>query len=82
MPKLVCPNLDGVGLAYARDGYAIVRRVINDHLVASVSRHMDWLINCHLELQLEWLGYWLDTADPFWMWSVSNDVLSTLPQPW
>ena len=44
MAEFAYPNLEGLGEAYARDGHAIVRQVIDGDPVAEANRHVDWLI--------------------------------------
>ncbi len=75
MAEYTYPNLDGLSRSYARDGFAIVRSVLDPHLVAEANRHVDWLMERHPELPPERLGYWLTPTDPFWMRLVSDPRL-------
>ncbi|MDE0673447.1 MAG: phytanoyl-CoA dioxygenase family protein [Caldilineaceae bacterium SB0662_bin_9] len=75
MAEFAYPNLDGLDKAYARDGFAIVRQVIDESLVAEANRHVDWLIKHNPDLPPERLGYWLTPTDPFWMRLVSDPRL-------
>ena len=69
------PNLEGLGNAYHQDGYAIVRKVIDDDLIDEANHHVEWLIEKHPDLRPENLGYWLVPDDPFWIRLVSDDRL-------
>lgn len=75
MAEYTYPHLDGLAAAYARDGCAIVRRVLDPELVAEANRHIDWLRARHPELPPEQLGYWLVPEDPFWLRLVSDSRL-------
>lgn len=75
MVEYTYPNLDGLGEDYERDGYAIVRKVLDADLVREANQHVDWLIARHPELPPERLGYWLVPEDPFWIRLVSDPRL-------
>ncbi len=75
MAEYTYPKLDGLSQSYARDGFAIVRDVLDADLVAEANRHVDWLMARHPELPPERLGYWLTPTDPFWMRLVSDPRL-------
>ena len=72
MAEFAYPELNGLKEVYTQDGYAIVRGVIDQGLVAEAYQHVDWLIERHPELPPERLGYWLTPTDPFWMRLVSD----------
>jgi phytanoyl-CoA hydroxylase len=65
--EFVFPHLEGICSAYDRDGYAIVRQVLDDQLLEELNRHIDWLIEHHPELEPERLGHQLVADDPFWV---------------
>lgn len=73
-------RLDGLKDAYARDGCAVVRSVLDPALVREVDRHIDWLMERHPELEPEGLGHWLIARDPFWVRFLSDDRLLDLAQ--
>ena len=75
MAEFTYPNLEGLDAAFARDGYVIVRQVLDADLVAEANQHVDWLIKQHPDLRPEKLGYWLVPDDPFWIRLVSDERL-------
>ena len=75
MVEYTYPNLAGLGEDFERDGYAIVRKVLDSDLVQEANRHVDWLITRNPDLQPERLGYWLVPEDPFWIRLVSDSRL-------
>lgn len=75
MAEFTYPALEGLHAAYARDGYVIIRQVLDAALVAEANRHVEWLIEKHPELRPEQLGYWLVPDDPFWLRLVSDPRL-------
>jgi len=40
-------NLSGIKIAYDRDGFVVVRNVLNVNLLEELDRHIDWLIERH-----------------------------------
>ena len=72
MAEFTYPKLLGLKSAYLEDGYAIVRRVLDDDLIAEANHHVDWLIKKYPDLRPENLGYWLVPEDPFWIRLVSD----------
>lgn len=60
---------------YEREGYVIVRDVLDAELVAEASRHVGWLQERHPELRGEQLGSTLVQGDPFWVRLVGDDRL-------
>ncbi len=60
---------------YERDGYVIVRNVVDAELVREVREHVDWLRAKNPNLRAEQLGHTLMTDDPFWVRLISDDRL-------
>lgn len=60
---------------YERDGYLLVREVLDPETVAAASAHVDWLTRRHPELRGEDLGHELMTDDPFWIDLVGDSRL-------
>ena len=60
---------------FERDGYVIVRDVIDQDLVEEGRRHIDWLLEHHPGARPEQLHHWMMTDDPFWVRLVSDDRL-------
>ena len=85
MAEFVFPELQGISDAYDRDGYAIVRQVLDSELLEELNRHIDWLIERHPELEPEGLGCHLIADDPFWVRFLSDlhllDVAEALIGP-
>ena len=75
MSEFVFPELQGLGDAYDRGGYAVVRRVLDSALIQELNRHIDWLIDRHPELEPEGLGHHLIADDPFWVRFLSDPNL-------
>lgn len=75
MSEFVFPELEGLSEAYDRDGYAIVRQLLDPELLEELNRHIDWLIERHPELQPEGLGHHLVADDPFWVRFLSDPAL-------
>ena len=50
MADYLYPVLKGIGTAYDRDGFVIVRNVLPTDLIREVDRHIDWLMKRHPEL--------------------------------
>ena len=82
MTEFVFPSLGGIAEAYERDGFVIVRKVLDANLLAELGQHIDWLIERHPELEPEGLGHHLIAEDPFWVRFLSDphllDVAETL----
>ncbi|MCO5297085.1 MAG: phytanoyl-CoA dioxygenase family protein [Fimbriimonadaceae bacterium] len=72
--------LRGLAEAYARDGYAIARGVIDADLAGEAVEHCRWLMAKHPELRPEDLGHTLVPNDPFWVRLVSDDRLLDVAQ--
>jgi phytanoyl-CoA hydroxylase len=63
---------------YGREGYVVVRGVLDAQRVEDASRHVDWLLERHPELAGEDLGHELVGDDPFWLDLVSDPRLLDL----
>lgn len=61
--------------AYERDGYVIVRNVLDEALVREAREHVDWLLAKNPGLRAEQLGHTLMTDDPFWVRLIGDDRL-------
>jgi len=85
MNEFSLSNLTEIKETYDRDGFVIVRDVLDTDLVSELDRHIDWLIEHHPDLRPERLGHWLIAEDPFWVRFISDqrllDVASTLIGP-
>ena len=75
----------GIKQAFDREGYAIVRNVIDAGLVEEARAHIDWLLQKHPDLRPEQLDTHLVGDDPFWLRLVSDarflDVVEPLVGP-
>lgn len=65
---------------YERDGYVIVRGVIDAGLIAEASEHVTWLQARHPSRAGEELTHELVAGDPFWVRLVSDGRLLDLAQ--
>jgi len=65
---------------YERDGYVIMRDVLDADLVAEAQGHIDWLLKRNPDLRPEQLGHKLMTQDAFWVRLVSDDRLLDIAQ--
>jgi phytanoyl-CoA hydroxylase len=68
-------QLSSVRDQFVRNGYVIVRGVIDQELVEEGRHHVDWLLAKHPGLRPEQLHHNLMTDDPFWVRLVSDDRL-------
>ncbi|MFC6016213.1 phytanoyl-CoA dioxygenase family protein [Plantactinospora solaniradicis] len=68
-------NRESVLDRYERDGYVILRDVIDADLIAEASDHVDWLEKQHPDVRPEQLGHTFLRDDPFWVRLVSDDRL-------
>ena len=73
--RILFSRVAGISDAYDRDGYAIVRQVLDAALLRELDRHIDWLIERHPELEPEGLGHHLVADDPFWVRFLSDPHL-------
>ena len=80
MAEFTYHEMRGLREAFQRDGYAIVRNVLDADFVSELDRHIDWLIERHPELPPETLGHWLIADDAFWVRFVSDDRLLDVAQ--
>jgi phytanoyl-CoA hydroxylase len=60
---------------YRREGYVIVRNVLDAHLIGEASEHVAWLERRHSDISSEELGTRLVEGDPFWVRLVGDDRL-------
>ena len=60
---------------YDRDGYVIVRKVLDVELIGEASRHVEWLIKNNPGRRPEQLWQDLVANDPFWVRLVADDRL-------
>lgn len=60
---------------FDRDGYVIVKNVIDPDLIAEVHRHIDWLLEHHPGTRPEQLHHTLMVDDPFWVRLIRDDRL-------
>jgi phytanoyl-CoA hydroxylase len=60
---------------FERDGYVMVRNVIDQDLVEEGRRHVEWLLEHNPGTRPEQLHHSLMTDDPFWVRLVSDDRL-------
>lgn len=65
---------------YDREGYVIVRRAIDEGLVAEAQRHVHWLLERNPGVRPEQLHAHLAWDDPFWVRLVSDDRLLDIAQ--
>ncbi|MET0909198.1 MAG: phytanoyl-CoA dioxygenase family protein [Ilumatobacteraceae bacterium] len=63
---------------YEREGFVVVRGVIDAELTAAAARHVDWLLERHPDRLGEDLGHDLIADDPFWLSLVADDRLLDL----
>lgn len=60
---------------YDRDGFVILRDVLDGDLIAEAQAHVDWLLARYPDHRPEELDHHLMTRDPFWVRLVSDDRL-------
>jgi len=60
---------------YKRDGYVVLREVLDAGLIQEASQHVEWLMERHPDHQPELLHHYLMTKDPFWVRLISDDRL-------
>jgi phytanoyl-CoA hydroxylase len=65
---------------YERDGYVVIRNVVDPDLVAEARQHVTWLMEHNPTLRAEQLGHFLMTDDPFWVRLVGDDRLLDVAQ--
>lgn len=60
---------------FERDGFVIIRDVVDADLVREAGGHVEWLHRQHPDVTPEQLGHEFMTDDPFWLRLVSDDRL-------
>ncbi|MBP6508663.1 MAG: hypothetical protein KA257_13965, partial [Opitutaceae bacterium] len=65
---------------YHRDGYVIVRNVIDADLIREASDHVEWLIKKNPDRRPEQLWQDLIPHDPFWVRLIGDDRLLDVAQ--
>lgn len=60
---------------YERDGYVVVRNVVDEDLAHEARSHVEWLLRKNPEARPEQLHNHLMTDDPFWVRLVADDRL-------
>ncbi len=73
-------TLTGIRDQYDRDGYVIVRNVIDAGLVEEARHHIDWLLERNPGLRPEQLHHNLMTQDAFWVRLISDSRLLDVAQ--
>lgn len=73
-------DLDSVRERYERDGYVIVRNVVDGDLLEEGRAHIRWLLEQHPGIRPEQLHNDLMQDDPFWVRLVSDDRLLDLAE--
>lgn len=68
-------ELDRIKETYEREGYVVVRNVLDPALIAEVRGHVHWLLKKHPDLKPDELHSTLVRDDPFWLRLVSDDRL-------
>jgi ectoine hydroxylase-related dioxygenase (phytanoyl-CoA dioxygenase family) len=71
-------TMDDLLEQYERDGYVVVREVLDRDRMVDAGAHVDWLIERHPDLSGEDLGHELVADDPFWIDLVSDPRLLDL----
>jgi phytanoyl-CoA hydroxylase len=68
-------DLTAIRGQYERDGYVVVRDVLDAALIEEARNHVDWLLEKHPDKRPEELGHTLMQDDPFWVRLVSDKRL-------
>ncbi len=68
-------DIAGIREEYDRDGYVVVRNVLDADLIGEVQGHIQWLIEKHPDKKPDELHASLVADDPFWLRLVSDDRL-------
>jgi ectoine hydroxylase-related dioxygenase (phytanoyl-CoA dioxygenase family) len=68
-------QLGSIREQYEREGYVVVRNVIDVDLVDEGRAHIAWLLEKHPDMRPEHLGHTLVKDDPFWVRLVGDDRL-------
>jgi ectoine hydroxylase-related dioxygenase (phytanoyl-CoA dioxygenase family) len=72
---------DGIKDSIDRDGYVIVRNVVDESLIEEARNHIDWLLEQHPDHRPEQLDTHLVGDDPFWLRLVSDPRLLDTIEP-
>ena len=75
MAEFIFPDLQDIRAPYDRDGFVIVRQVLDANLVRELDQHIDWLLARHPELRPEAIPTTLIAGDPFWVRFLSDPHL-------
>ena len=75
MNTVLMEELETVREPYERDGYVVVRNVLNQELVEEARAHIDWLLQRHPGIRPEQLHNNLMQDDPFWVRLVADQRL-------
>ncbi|MBP5971639.1 phytanoyl-CoA dioxygenase family protein [Brasilonema sp. CT11] len=73
MVSLSIDDLTGLKEQYEKDGFAIIRNVVDADLIQEVSQHVDWLCQKYPELRPEHLHHPLMRDDAFWVRLVTDE---------
>lgn len=66
---------------YARNGYLIIRGVLDPEAIRRVSDHVQWLQQRNPHLRPEQLHHWLMWEDPFWLGLIADRRLLDCVEP-
>ncbi len=67
--------------AYERDGFVIVRNVLDQELIEEAKAHVEWLLEQNPDVPPEGLDTFLVGDDPFWLRLVGDDRLLDCIEP-
>jgi phytanoyl-CoA hydroxylase len=65
-------NPAAIRAQYERDGYVVVREVVDAELIEEARKHVEWLLEANPDKRPEELGHTLIRDDPFWVRLVSD----------
>jgi ectoine hydroxylase-related dioxygenase (phytanoyl-CoA dioxygenase family) len=68
-------RLKGIKEKYDRDGYVVVKNVLDKDLIGEMRAHIDWLLEKNPGIRPEQLHHTLMVDDPFWLRVVRDDRL-------
>jgi len=75
MPRMNTPQQQDIRPHYERDGYVIVRRVLERDLMQEAACHVNWLMEKNPGLRPEQFHSHLMRDDPFWVRLISDERL-------
>jgi ectoine hydroxylase-related dioxygenase (phytanoyl-CoA dioxygenase family) len=75
MPVLQPDELKSLKERYNRDGYVVVKKVLDPALIEEMRRHINWLLEKNPHVRPEQLHHTLMVNDPFWVRVVRDDRL-------